>query len=114
MKLSNKYIFLVVEILVKDWIDYLFFAFHEKIPIEVDGFFKQQVAMSTIQSNDIEHDSYLFFEKPVGCFFAKLYQIYMWQFQQDLFFSWGKNLHELDFLKKFLLDSIKFYIDRQQ
>ena len=60
MKLSNKYIFLVVEILVKDWIDYLFFAFREKIPIEVDGFFKQQVAMSTIQSNDIEHDSYLF------------------------------------------------------
>ena len=43
------------EILVKDWIGYLIFAFREKIPIEVEGFFKQQVAGSTIQSNDIEH-----------------------------------------------------------
>jgi len=39
------------EILVKDWIGYLIFAFREKIPIEVEGFFKQQVAGSTIQSN---------------------------------------------------------------
>ena len=73
MKLSNKYIFLVAENLVKDWIGYLIFAFCEKIPIEVDGFFKQQVAVSTIQSNDIEHDSYLFLRnKSVTC---KLYQI---------------------------------------
>ena len=65
MKLSNKYIFLVAENLVKDWIGYLIF--------EVDGFFKQQVAVSTIQSNDIEHDSYLFLRnKSVTC---KLYQI---------------------------------------
>ena len=48
------------EILVKDWIGYLIFAFRDKIPIEVEGFFKQQVARSTIQSNDIEHVSYLF------------------------------------------------------
>ncbi|KAG4976599.1 hypothetical protein JHK86_036082 [Glycine max] len=30
------------EILVKDWIYYLMFAFREKIPKEVEGFFKQQ------------------------------------------------------------------------
>ncbi|KAJ8425430.1 hypothetical protein Cgig2_032230 [Carnegiea gigantea] len=30
-------------------------AFREKIPIEVEGFVKQQGARSTIQSNDIEH-----------------------------------------------------------
>uniref|UniRef100_A0A251UB55 Ycf2 N-terminal domain-containing protein n=1 Tax=Helianthus annuus TaxID=4232 RepID=A0A251UB55_HELAN len=35
-------------------------AFREKIPIEVEGFFKQQGAGSTIQSNDIEHVSHLF------------------------------------------------------
>ncbi|KAH1038983.1 hypothetical protein J1N35_040726 [Gossypium stocksii] len=40
------------EILVKDWICYLMFAFREKIPIEVEGFFKQQGAGSTIQLND--------------------------------------------------------------
>lgn len=32
------------ETLVKDWICYLMFAFREKIPIEVEGFFKQQGA----------------------------------------------------------------------
>jgi len=37
------------EILVKDWIYYLMFAFREKIPIEMEGFFKQQGAGSTIQ-----------------------------------------------------------------
>ncbi|MFQ6658594.1 hypothetical protein Gotur_027790 [Gossypium turneri] len=47
------------EILVKDWICYLMFAFHEKIPIEVEGFFKKQRAGSTVQSNDIEHVSHL-------------------------------------------------------
>ncbi|MFS7897827.1 Protein Ycf2 A [Helianthus anomalus] len=48
------------EILVKHWICYLMSAFREKIPIEVEGFFKQQGAGSTIQSNDIEHVSHLF------------------------------------------------------
>ncbi|KAL3613309.1 Protein Ycf2 [Castilleja foliolosa] len=48
------------EILVKHWISYLMSAFREKIPIEVEGFFKQQRAGSTIQSNDIEHVSHLF------------------------------------------------------
>ncbi|KAH9753610.1 hypothetical protein KPL71_015130 [Citrus sinensis] len=45
------------EILVKDWICYLMFAFREKIPIEVGGFLKQQGAGSTIQSNDIERSN---------------------------------------------------------
>ncbi|KAJ0099174.1 hypothetical protein Patl1_20735 [Pistacia atlantica] len=36
------------------------FAFREKIPIEAEGFFKQQGAGSTIQSNDIERFSHLF------------------------------------------------------
>nr|YP_010884044.1 hypothetical chloroplast RF2 [Helleborus torquatus]WIW41662.1 hypothetical chloroplast RF2 [Helleborus torquatus] len=39
------------EILVKHWISYLMSAFREKRPIEVGGFFKQQGAGSTIQSN---------------------------------------------------------------
>ncbi|CAI0433472.1 unnamed protein product [Linum tenue] len=51
------------EILVKDWICYLMFAFREKIPIEVEGFFNQEGAESTIQSNDIEHVSHLFSRK---------------------------------------------------
>ncbi|KAG5572034.1 hypothetical protein H5410_061800, partial [Solanum commersonii] len=46
---------LLFEILVKHWISYLMSAFREKISIEVEGFFKQQGAGSTIQSNDIEH-----------------------------------------------------------
>ncbi|TYJ04299.1 hypothetical protein E1A91_A12G082600v1 [Gossypium mustelinum] len=64
------------EILVKDWIFYLMFAFREKIPIEVEGFFKQQGAGSTIQSNDIEHVSHLFSRG-----------------------NWRKNPHESDFLR---------------
>ena len=34
-------------------------AFHEKRPIEGEGFFKQQGAKTTIQSNDIENVSNL-------------------------------------------------------
>ncbi|KAG9438622.1 hypothetical protein H6P81_021427 [Aristolochia fimbriata] len=48
------------EILVKHLICYLMSAFREKRPIEVEGFFKQQGAEATIQSNDIEHLSHLF------------------------------------------------------
>ncbi|KAI3853934.1 hypothetical protein MKX03_024160 [Papaver bracteatum] len=48
------------EILVKHWICYIMSAFREKISIEVEGFFKQQGAESTIQSNEIEHVSHLF------------------------------------------------------
>ncbi|KAM4077814.1 hypothetical protein ACJW30_12G169400 [Castanea mollissima] len=88
------------KILVKDWIGYLIFAFREKIPIEVEGFFKQQVAGSTIQSNDIEHVSYLFSRNKWAISLQNCAQFHMWQFCQDLFFSWGKNPHESDFLRK--------------
>nr|DBA44674.1 TPA_asm: hypothetical protein RF2 [Batis maritima]DBA44675.1 TPA_asm: hypothetical protein RF2 [Batis maritima] len=87
------------EILVKDWICYLMFAFREKIPIEAGGFFKQQGAGSTIQSNDIEHVSHLFSRKKWAISLQNCAQFHMWQFRQDLFVSWGKNLHESDFLR---------------
>ncbi|KAI5658732.1 hypothetical protein M9H77_27525 [Catharanthus roseus] len=71
------------EILVKHWISYLMSAFREKIPSEVEGFFKQQGARNkwaiSLQNNA---------------------QFHMWQFRQDLFVSWGKNPHESDFLRK--------------
>jgi hypothetical protein len=79
------------EILVKDWICYLMFAFREKIPIEVAG--------STIQSNDIEHVSHLFSRNKWAISLQNCAQFHMWQFRQDLFFSWGKNPHESDFLR---------------
>ncbi|KAL0009485.1 hypothetical protein SO802_010987 [Lithocarpus litseifolius] len=84
------------EILVKDWIGYLIFAFREKIPIEVEGFFKQQVARLTIQSNDIGHVSYLFSRNKWAISLQNFAQFHMWQFYQDLFFSWRKS----DFLRK--------------
>nr|ATL62496.1 Ycf2 [Coptosapelta flavescens] len=87
------------EILVKDWISYLMSSFREKIPIEVEGFFKQQGAGSTIQSNDIEHVSHLFSRKKWAIFLQNCAQFHMWQFRQDLFISWGKNPHESDFLR---------------
>uniref|UniRef100_A0AAT9ZMI3 Protein Ycf2 n=1 Tax=Cheniella hechiensis TaxID=3078816 RepID=A0AAT9ZMI3_9FABA len=87
------------EILVKDWIYYLMFAFREKIPIEVEGFFKQQGAGSTIQSNDIEHVSHLFLRNKRAISLQNCGQFHMWQFRQDLFVSWGKNPHESDFLR---------------
>uniref|UniRef100_A0AAU7YST6 Protein Ycf2 n=1 Tax=Durio graveolens TaxID=140963 RepID=A0AAU7YST6_9ROSI len=87
------------EILVKDWICYLMFAFCEKIPIEVEGFFKQQGAGSTIQSNDIEHVYHLFSRGKWSISLKNCAQFHMWQFRQDLFVSWGKNLHESDFLR---------------
>ncbi|KAK9001258.1 hypothetical protein V6N11_083046 [Hibiscus sabdariffa] len=87
------------EILVKDWICYLMFAFREKIPIEVEGFFKQQGAGSTIQSNDIEHVSHLFSRGKWAISLQNCAQFHMWQFPQDLFVSWGKNPHKSDFLR---------------
>ena len=87
------------EILVKDWICYLMFAFREKIPIEAEGFFKQQGAGSTIQSNAIEHVSHLFSRNKWAISLQNCAQFHMWQFRQDLFFSWGKNPHESDFLR---------------
>uniref|UniRef100_UPI0031F4186F hypothetical chloroplast RF21 n=1 Tax=Platylobium parviflorum TaxID=3041830 RepID=UPI0031F4186F len=87
------------EILAKDWIYYLMFAFGEKIPIEVEGFFKQQGAGSTIQSNDIEHVSHLFLRNKRAISLQNCAQFHTWQFRQDLFLSWGKNLHESDFLR---------------
>nr|QHE50375.1 hypothetical protein RF2 [Pittosporopsis kerrii]QHE50392.1 hypothetical chloroplast RF2 [Pittosporopsis kerrii] len=88
------------EILVKHWICYLMSAFREKIPIEVEGFFKQQGAGSTIQSNDIEHVSHLFSRNKRAISLQNCAQFHMWQFRQDLFVSWGKNPHESDFLRK--------------
>nr|YP_010178207.1 Ycf2 [Impatiens cyanantha]YP_010178228.1 Ycf2 [Impatiens cyanantha]QUV73803.1 Ycf2 [Impatiens cyanantha]QUV73824.1 Ycf2 [Impatiens cyanantha]QUV73892.1 Ycf2 [Impatiens cyanantha]QUV73913.1 Ycf2 [Impatiens cyanantha] len=84
------------EILVKHWICYLMSAFHEKIPIEVEGFFKQQGARSTIQSNDIKHVSHLFSRNKGAISLQNCAQFHMWQFRQDLFVSWGKNPHESD------------------
>nr|YP_010883326.1 Ycf2 protein [Psydrax latifolia]YP_010883343.1 Ycf2 protein [Psydrax latifolia]WIF29361.1 Ycf2 protein [Psydrax latifolia]WIF29378.1 Ycf2 protein [Psydrax latifolia] len=84
------------EILVKHWISYLMSAFREKIPIEAEGFFKQQGAGSTIQSNDIEHVSHLFSRNKWAISLQNFAQFHMWQFRQDLFISWGK---ESDFLR---------------
>nr|UED18839.1 hypothetical protein RF2 [Euphorbia bisellenbeckii]UED18857.1 hypothetical protein RF2 [Euphorbia bisellenbeckii] len=89
----------LLKILVKDWICYLMFAFREKIPIEVKGFFKQQGAGSTIQANDIEHVSHLFSRKKWAISLQNCAQFHMWQFRQDLFVSWGNNPHESDFLR---------------
>nr|YP_009443816.1 hypothetical chloroplast RF2 [Aconitum sinomontanum]ATU07016.1 hypothetical chloroplast RF2 [Aconitum sinomontanum] len=87
------------EILVKHWICYLMSAFREKRPIEVEGFFKQQGAGSTIQSNDIEHVSHLLSRNKWGISLQNCAQFHMWQFRQDLFVSWGKNPHESDFFR---------------
>ncbi|KAL8490791.1 hypothetical protein ACS0TY_022699 [Phlomoides rotata] len=87
------------EILVKHWISYLMSAFREKIPIEVEGFFKQQRAGSTIQSNDIEHVSHLLSRNKRAISLQNCAQFHMWQFRQDLFVSWGKNPHESDFFR---------------
>nr|QXV93841.1 Ycf2 [Epimedium diphyllum]QXV93858.1 Ycf2 [Epimedium diphyllum]QXV95083.1 Ycf2 [Epimedium trifoliolatobinatum]QXV95100.1 Ycf2 [Epimedium trifoliolatobinatum] len=89
------------EILVKHWICYLMSSFREKRPIEVEGFFKQQGAGSTIQSNDIEHLSHLFSRNKCGIsLLQNCIQFHMWQFRQDLFVSWKKNPHESDFFRK--------------
>nr|YP_009572398.1 hypothetical chloroplast RF2 [Monococcus echinophorus]YP_009572416.1 hypothetical chloroplast RF2 [Monococcus echinophorus]QBE87362.1 hypothetical chloroplast RF2 [Monococcus echinophorus]QBE87382.1 hypothetical chloroplast RF2 [Monococcus echinophorus] len=87
------------EILVKHWICYLMSAFREKIPIEVEGFLKQQGAGSTIQSNDIEHVSHLFSRNKWTISLQNCAQFHMWQFHQDLFVSWGKNPYESDFFR---------------
>lgn len=85
------------EILGKHLICYLMSAFHEKRPIEGEGFFKQQGAGATIQSNDIEHVSHLFSRNKWGISLQNGAQFHMWQFRQDLFVSWGQ--HESDFLR---------------
>nr|YP_010121312.1 Ycf2 protein [Sisyrinchium angustifolium]YP_010121330.1 Ycf2 protein [Sisyrinchium angustifolium]QRC77926.1 Ycf2 protein [Sisyrinchium angustifolium]QRC77946.1 Ycf2 protein [Sisyrinchium angustifolium]WDW31782.1 Ycf2 protein [Sisyrinchium angustifolium]WDW31800.1 Ycf2 protein [Sisyrinchium angustifolium] len=87
------------EILGKDFICYLMSAFREKRPIEGEGFFKQEGAEATIQSNDIEHVSHLFSRNKWGISLQNGAQFHMWQFRQDLFVSWGKNQHESDFLR---------------
>ncbi|KAK2970811.1 hypothetical protein RJ640_010083 [Escallonia rubra] len=94
------------EILVKHWICYLMSAFREKIPIEVEGFFKQQGAGSTIQSNDIEHVSHLFSRNEWAISLQNCAQFHMWQFRQDLFVSWGKNPPESDFLRNVSRDNL--------
>ncbi|KAF1854531.1 hypothetical protein Lal_00043424 [Lupinus albus] len=70
---------------------YLMFAFREKIPIEVEGFFKQEGAGSTIQSNDIEHVSHLFLRNKRAISLQNCAQFHMWQFRQDLFVSWEES-----------------------
>nr|YP_010630836.1 hypothetical protein RF2 [Pachystachys lutea]YP_010630855.1 hypothetical protein RF2 [Pachystachys lutea]WBN97900.1 hypothetical protein RF2 [Pachystachys lutea]WBN97901.1 hypothetical protein RF2 [Pachystachys lutea] len=87
------------EILVKHCISYLMSAFREKISIEAEGFFKQQRAGSTIQSNDIERVSHLFSRNKWAISLQNCAQFHTWQFCQDLFVSWGKNPHESDFLR---------------
>nr|YP_009352012.1 hypothetical chloroplast RF21 [Schoepfia jasminodora]AQW41730.1 hypothetical chloroplast RF21 [Schoepfia jasminodora] len=87
------------EILVKDCICYLMSTFLDKIPIEVEGFFKQQGAGSTIQSNEIERVSHLFSRTKRAISLQNCIQFHMRQFRQDLFISWGKNPHKLDFLR---------------
>nr|AEX93965.1 hypothetical chloroplast RF21 [Asphodeline damascena] len=87
------------EILGKDLICYLMSAFRKKRPIEGEGFFKQQGAEATIQSNDIEHVSHLFSRNKWGISLQNCAQFHIWQFRQDLFVSWGKNQHESDFLR---------------
>nr|WOC90959.1 hypothetical chloroplast RF21 [Utricularia arenaria]WOC90978.1 hypothetical chloroplast RF21 [Utricularia arenaria] len=98
------------EILVKHWISYLMSAFREKIPIEVEGFFKHQRAGSTIQSNDIEHVSHLFSRNRWAISLQNCAQFHMWQFRQDLFVSWGKNPHESDFLRNVSRENF-FWLD---
>nr|AVV66272.1 hypothetical chloroplast RF2 [Asarum megacalyx] len=94
------------EILVKHLICYLMSAFREKRPIEVEGFFKQQGAEATIQSNDIEHVSHLFSRNKWGISLQNCAQFHMWQFRQDFFVSWGKNPHESDFLRNVSRDNL--------
>ncbi|CAN4123170.1 unnamed protein product [Withania somnifera] len=74
-------------------------TFYEKIPIKVEGFFKQRGVGSTIQSNDIEHVSHLFSRNKWAISFQNRAQFRMWKFRQDLFVSWGKTPPELDFLR---------------
>nr|YP_010723585.1 Ycf2 protein [Freesia laxa]YP_010723602.1 Ycf2 protein [Freesia laxa]WDW26955.1 Ycf2 protein [Freesia laxa]WDW26972.1 Ycf2 protein [Freesia laxa] len=93
------------EILGKDLICYLMSAFREKRPIQGEGFFKQEGAEATIQSNDIEHVSHLFSINKWGISLQNCAQFHMWQFRQDLFVSWGKNQHESDFLRNVSRDN---------
>nr|YP_009713495.1 hypothetical chloroplast RF2 [Sassafras tzumu]QWL23321.1 hypothetical protein RF2 [Sassafras albidum]UEX91342.1 hypothetical protein RF2 [Sassafras randaiense]ATL22113.1 hypothetical chloroplast RF2 [Sassafras tzumu]QGG45296.1 hypothetical chloroplast RF2 [Sassafras tzumu]QWL19736.1 hypothetical protein RF2 [Sassafras tzumu] len=87
------------EILVKHLICYLMSAFREKRPIDEGGFFKQQGAEATIQSNEIEHVSHLLSRNKGGIFLQNCAQFHMWQFRQDLFVIGGKNRHKSDFLR---------------
>nr|UAM95065.1 hypothetical protein RF2 [Phoebe hunanensis]UAM95147.1 hypothetical protein RF2 [Phoebe hunanensis] len=87
------------EILVKHLICYLMSAFREKRPIDGGGFFKQQGAEATIQSNEIEHVSHLLSRNKGGIFLQNCAQFHMWQFRQDLFVLGGKNRHKSDFLR---------------
>nr|WCF63871.1 Ycf2 [Paris delavayi]WCF63888.1 Ycf2 [Paris delavayi]WCF65679.1 Ycf2 [Paris delavayi]WCF65696.1 Ycf2 [Paris delavayi]WCF66023.1 Ycf2 [Paris delavayi] len=96
------------EVLGKDLICYLMSAFREKRPIEGGGFFKQQGAEATIQSNDIEHVSHLFSRNKCkwSISLQNCAQFHMWQFHQDLFVSWGKNQHESDFFRNVSRDNL--------
>ncbi|KAL7601780.1 hypothetical protein Lser_V15G21839 [Lactuca serriola] len=97
------------KILVKHWICYLMSTFREKIPIEVEGFFKHQGDGSTIKSNDIEHVSHIFFRKKLAISLQNCAQFHMWQFRQDLLVSWGKNPPESDLLRNVSREHFIFF-----
>nr|YP_010287005.1 hypothetical protein RF2 [Limnobium laevigatum]YP_010287022.1 hypothetical protein RF2 [Limnobium laevigatum]UKT61085.1 hypothetical protein RF2 [Limnobium laevigatum]UKT61086.1 hypothetical protein RF2 [Limnobium laevigatum] len=87
------------EILGRHFICYLMVPFCKKGPIEGEGFLKQQGAEATIQSNDIEDLSHLFSGNKWVISLQNSAQFHIWQFREDLFVSWAKNQHELDFLR---------------
>nr|QKV48131.1 hypothetical protein RF2 [Risleya atropurpurea]QKV48136.1 hypothetical protein RF2 [Risleya atropurpurea] len=86
------------EILGKDFLCYLMSIFREKRPIQGNFLFKQQGARAIMQSNDIDPVSHLFSINKWFIYLQNCAQFHMWQFRQDLLFSWGKNQHESYFL----------------
>nr|YP_009994282.1 Ycf2 protein [Cuscuta nitida]YP_009994341.1 Ycf2 protein [Cuscuta nitida]QNP08405.1 Ycf2 protein [Cuscuta nitida]QNP08406.1 Ycf2 protein [Cuscuta nitida] len=87
---------------VKSSISYLMSAFHEKLT--------QEGLKSTIQSNGIEHVSDLFWRKRGTLSLQTCAQFHMWQFYQDLFFSWGNFRPEsYFFLSNVWLNKDRFF-----
>nr|YP_009582471.1 Ycf2 [Zantedeschia hybrid cultivar]YP_009582495.1 Ycf2 [Zantedeschia hybrid cultivar]QJF46718.1 hypothetical protein Ycf2 [Zantedeschia rehmannii]QBK84093.1 Ycf2 [Zantedeschia hybrid cultivar]QBK84117.1 Ycf2 [Zantedeschia hybrid cultivar]QJF46744.1 hypothetical protein Ycf2 [Zantedeschia rehmannii] len=95
------------EILGKDMICYLMPAFREK---RREGFFKQQGAEATIQSEHVSH-LFLFSRNKWDISLQNCAQFHMWQFRQDLFVGWNKNRHESDFLRNLIwLDDVNVWL----
>nr|UZA66637.1 hypothetical chloroplast RF21 [Yoania japonica] len=102
-KIINLNLGQLFEILGKDFICYLMSVFLEckKAPIQLGISLKQQAVGTTIQLNDIEHVSNLFFifsKKQWVISLQNYAQFHMWQFFQDIFISCCNNQHESDFL----------------
>ncbi|MCD9644655.1 hypothetical protein HAX54_033056 [Datura stramonium] len=76
---------------LSETLDFLSHVCIFKIPIEVEGVFKQQGAGSTIQSNDIEHDSHLFSRNKWLFLRKTVLTSYVVQFRQDLCVSWEES-----------------------